>query len=192
MFIELTDLLRCPEPHEEQYLVLLPGRMEGRSVQAGELGCPVCHRGFAIREGVVEMGGWASADAVAEPAVDSLAIAAFVGLSGPGGYLATVGAVPGLGADLVEAIPGVHLAAVNPPAGVLELPMLSLLRAPMLPVRSRTLRGVVIGEEDSRWIGESVRVTLPGLRVVGRGQPPDHPGLEVLAAAGGWWVALRR
>ena len=44
MYIELTDHLRCPENHEERFLVLLPDRVEDRSVRTGQLGCPVCGR----------------------------------------------------------------------------------------------------------------------------------------------------
>src|SRR2546421_743598 len=56
MFIELTDHLRCPADHEEQFLVLLPDRMEGRSVLSGELGCPVCGRVVRVEEGVADFG----------------------------------------------------------------------------------------------------------------------------------------
>ena len=42
MFIELTDHLRCPEDHDEQFWCLLPDRLDGRSVKEGQLGCPVC------------------------------------------------------------------------------------------------------------------------------------------------------
>ena len=57
MFIELTDHLRCPEPHEEAFLVLLPDRFDGRSVREGTLGCPVCDRRFVLRDGVFDTGG---------------------------------------------------------------------------------------------------------------------------------------
>ena len=52
MFIELTDHLRCPAEHEESYLVLLPERMEDRSVREGRLGCPLCGRTYAVVDGV--------------------------------------------------------------------------------------------------------------------------------------------
>jgi uncharacterized protein YbaR (Trm112 family) len=57
MFIELTDHLRCPAEHEESYLVLLPDRMEARSVRSGRLGCPACGRTYAVEEGVLDLGG---------------------------------------------------------------------------------------------------------------------------------------
>ena len=53
MFIELTDHLRCPADHDEAFLVLLPDELDGRSVRTGTLGCPVCDRRFALRDGVL-------------------------------------------------------------------------------------------------------------------------------------------
>lgn len=197
MFIELTDILRCPEPHPEQFLVLLPEEMLGRSVRSGHLGCPVCHQEYPIVDGVVQL-GTVPADpaepAASNPLVDSTAIAAFLGMSGSGGYIGVVGPVPGLDGELTEALPGIHLAAVNPPGGTVELPMMSVLRSTVVPIKSRSLRGVVLGGalgSDPFWRSEAVRVLLPGLRVVGQGTPPEGEELNVLAAAGGWWVAVK-
>ncbi len=44
MHIELTEMLRCPESHEEALLVMSTGEMLGRMVRTGILGCPVCRR----------------------------------------------------------------------------------------------------------------------------------------------------
>ena len=194
MFIELTDILRCPQPHDEQFLVLLPETMDGRSVRTGHLGCPVCHREYLVRDGVVAMGDVPAAPPSPDAEVDATAIAAFLGLAGPGGYVALAGDVPGLGSDLVTALPGVHLAAINPPTDTAELPMMSVLRAPLIPIKTRSLRGVVLGRPfgaDPDWIGEAVRTLLPGLRVVGTGPAPAREDLDLLASAGNWWVATR-
>ena len=51
MFIELVDSLRCIVPHDDTWLVASVGRMDGRHVIDGTLGCPVCHRQFPIRDG---------------------------------------------------------------------------------------------------------------------------------------------
>ena len=194
MFIELTDILRCPERHEEQFVVLIPDEMAGRSVRTGRLGCPVCHREYLIRDGVAEFGESALSESSTRSRVTPEAIAAFLGLSGPGGYVGVVGGDTSLGRDLVQAIPGVHFVQVNPPPATTELPMLSLLRAGSLPIKSRALRGVVLLSpfaESSSWRSEAGRVLLPGLRIAGEGDPPADHGLEVLASAGGWWVAQR-
>jgi uncharacterized protein YbaR (Trm112 family) len=192
MFIELTDILRCPEPHDEQFVVLIPDEMAGRSVRSGRLGCPVCQREYLIRDGIALFA--AVEGPAGDPVIEPEALAAFLGLSGPGGYVGMVGGSSVLGLRLVDAIPAVHFVAINPPADSGEAPMLSLLRAGSIPVKSRSLRGIVLlapFASDSVWRKEAARVVLPGLRVVGQGNPPAEPGLEVLASAGGWWVAQR-
>ncbi|MEP7326550.1 MAG: hypothetical protein ABI836_11420 [Gemmatimonadota bacterium] len=195
MFIELTDILRCPELHEEQFMVLLPEEMSGRSVRTGRLGCPGCQREYRIEDGVVLLAATPPPmpdPATGNPLVDPSAVAAFLGVAGPGGYVGVVGDVPGLDGALAAALPGIHVAAVNPPALIAELPMMSVLRAPGIPIKSRSLRGVVLGGKlgtDPFWVAEAVRVLLPGLRVVGEGAAPAG-NLNVLASAGGWWVAV--
>ena len=78
MFIEVTDLLRCPAEHDEAYLVLLPEVMEGREVTAGRLGCPVCHAEYPVREGVAELGPPPAVEAGA-PRLDGGGVAALLG-----------------------------------------------------------------------------------------------------------------
>jgi uncharacterized protein YbaR (Trm112 family) len=194
MFIELTDILRCPQPHDEQYLVLIPDEIRERSVLAGRLGCPVCHREYLIRDGVADFGDGESTDPTS-PGIEPEALAAFLGLGGPGGYVGLVGGGSELGRNLVQQIPGVQFVLLNPPPGASGLPMLSFLRGGSIPIKSRSLRGVVLlgqfaGKEG--WRAEAARVLLPGLRVVGQGSNPADAGLELLASAGGWWVAERR
>jgi len=55
VFIELVDALRCPRAHEESWLVLAMSRIEGRHIQEGALGCPVCHAEYPIHEGIVDL-----------------------------------------------------------------------------------------------------------------------------------------
>src|SRR2546430_3430097 len=50
-------MLRCPETHEEAFLVMSTGEMVGRMVRSGILGCPVCRREDPILKGVVEFRG---------------------------------------------------------------------------------------------------------------------------------------
>ena len=194
MFIELTDILRCPQPHDEQFLVLIPGDMEARSVRTGHLGCPVCHREYRIRDGVADLASTSAPAPGTSAGIEPDALAAFLGLTGPGGYVGVVGGNSGLGQALIEAIPGVHFVLINPAADSSELPMLSLLRAGSIPIKARSLRGVVLlapFAADPAWRKEASRAVLPGLRVVGQGDPPAEPGLEILASAAGWWVAQR-
>lgn len=196
MFIELTDHLRCPAAHDESFLVLLPDVVENRQVRSGTLGCPICNATYPITDGVVHFGAPAARQLVSPSAPPPVAgLAAFLGLSGPGGYVAMVGDVASLARELVAAVPGVHIAAIDPPPGTLGSDRVSVLEAPAIPVKARQLRGVILGNgfgAAPEWIAEGVRTVLPGLRVVGAGAAPAREDLQVLAAAEGWWVGVRK
>ena len=194
MFIELTDHLRCPEDHEEQFLVLLSDRLDGRSVKQGQLGCPVCGRTFALHEGVVDFGG-APRSENAPTALSAEAVVALGGVTGPGGYFVLVGSPAGRWRELSEQLPGVALVAVNPPADVADETGISVLRGGRLPLKSRSMRGVVLGmgyAAAEGWVRDAARVTLPGLRVVGEGGTPSPDSIELLASAEGVWVGTPR
>lgn len=175
--------------------MLLPDRIVDRSVLAGRLGCPVCGRTYAVTDGIAELGG-PPPSASGPTSLTPAAMHALLGLAGPGGYAALVGSAVEAWRGLSDALAGVALVGVNPPAGVADAaPALSVVRAPLIPLRARTLRGVVLGAEvsaDGHWVREAARATLPGLRVVGQGPEPALPELELLASAEGHWVAARR
>jgi hypothetical protein len=192
MFIELTDHLRCIADHEEAYLVLLPDRMEGRSVVTGTLGCPVCGWITALLDGVVDFGGAPLGSA--NTALTPEALQACFGLSGPGGYVALVGAAAAVAPGLAELLPGVRLVTVNPPPGVVADRPASVLRAGRLPLKASCLRGIAIGRDlgaDAGWVTAAARSVLPGLRLVVEGPGLDLPGTELLAASEGVWVATK-
>ncbi len=193
MFIELTDHLRCPEEHEEQYLVLLPTEVVQRSVRRGEIGCPACGRTWALADGILDLGG-APAPPAPGPSPGAEALAALLGLGGPGGYVAAVG-VGAEAAALAGSLPGVAIVAVNPPAGTADGGAVSVVRSARIPLKRRSVRGVILGGTaggDPWWLAEAARVVLPGRHVVGEGAAGAAvaAGLELLAEAGGWWVAV--
>ena len=193
MFIELTDHLRCVAEHDESFLVLLPDEVVDRSVRRGTLGCPSCGAVYHVRDGVLEAGD-APVPSADEAVPGGDALAAFAGLGGPGGYMVLVGSAAGRWAEVQAAVPGVHLVLVNPPVGVAEVRGTSVLRAARLPLRSGSMRAVVLGAPcggDPAWVAEAARVVLPGLRVVGQGAAPTGVALDLLADAEGWWVAQR-
>lgn len=190
MFIELTDHLRCPNPHDESFLVLLPDVMQGRSVRTGQLGCPVCGRTFELVDGVFDAGGAPAADSPGT-ALSAEGLSVLVGLNGPGGYLALVGPLAALWHEVAELNPGVALVAINPPTGVQDSDGVSVVRGGMIPLKSRSLRGVALGRPyagDPAWVREGVRVVLPGLRIVGEGSQPPEDLMDVMASAEGVWV----
>jgi uncharacterized protein YbaR (Trm112 family) len=197
MFIELTDHLRCPRDHEQSFLVLVPDEMRGRQVVRGRLGCPVCQAEFPIVNGIAEFGGQREARApepirAGDP--DPAAILAFLGIEGPGGYVALLGDAARFAVPLMDLLPGVHFVAVNPPSDSAPSERLSILRAPRLPLGRRAFRGVVVGRPealDPTWRREALEALLPGLRAVGTGAVPEAAGFELLGQAGGWWVGRR-
>ena len=118
-----------------------------------------------------------------------------MGLRGPGGTWSWWEARRRPGGRCRSANPGVGLVAVNPPAEVEDGPGISVLRSGRLPLKSRSMRGVVLGSPfggDPGWVGEAARVVLPGLRVAGEGPVPVRTSLELMAAAGGAWVGTPR
>jgi uncharacterized protein YbaR (Trm112 family) len=195
MFIELTDHLRCPEDHDEAFLVLLPDEVEGRSVRTGTLGCPICDRRFRLQDGVFDTGAAPDPEADRPTALSAESLSALVGLGGPGGYLVLTGRPAEAWREVAALTPGVGLVALNPPRSVADEDGVSVLRSARLPLKSNSMRGVVLGPgygEDAEWVREAARVVLPGLRVVGEGREPPPELIDLMASAGGVWVGTRR
>lgn len=191
MFIELTDHLRCPAEHPESFLVLLPDRMTGRRVEAGSLGCPTCGAVVTIAGGEVDFGRPGTRADSHPTHLGVAGIVAMLGISGPGGYVAIIGSGGSLGAELAAALPGVRLVLINPPAGTSDSESASVLRATRSPLKTKSMRGVVVSADygaDAAWVDAAIAATLPGLRVVVEGPSVERAGLDVLAAAAGVWV----
>jgi hypothetical protein len=96
---------------------------------------------------------------------------------------------------VADLIPGVGLVAVNPPAAVADQVGVSVIRGGRLPLKTRSMRAVVLGAPfggDPAWMREGARVLLPGLRAVGEGGEPMPDLIEVMASADGVWVGTPR
>ena len=209
MHIELTEMLRCPELHREEYLVLSTGEMAGRMVQYGIIGCPVCHREYQINEGVVTFGAMgavpASAAEAGAPAgasrgrpqaPEAETLQALLDLGGPGGIVVLLGSAARHAAGLAGLMSGVHFVGVNAPPDLQELPVLSLLRSPgSVPLRGTVARAVVVGADSATapWLSEGTRVLLPGRRYVLESETVQlPPGITRLAAGDGMVVGEKR
>lgn len=203
MHIELTEMLRCPEAHREEMLVLSTGEVRDRMVRSGLLGCPVCHAEYAIARGVVNFRR--SKERVLKdayvppsplPSADASNLQALLELSGPGGYVVLIGAAVRQAPRLSSLMEGIHFVGVNAPAEMEEQRTLSLVYAnEKVPMRSSVARGVVVGADlaTSPWLVEAHRVLLRGRRFVVENEEPELPiGLLKLAAEQGLWVGEKR
>jgi uncharacterized protein YbaR (Trm112 family) len=208
--IELTEMVRCPERHEEAFLVLSTGEMVGRMVRSGILGCPTCGREYPIVKGIVNFSrkgkgetGNVEDDRAAIPvsrfpfpAVDAATLQALLDLSGPGGYVVLLGSAACHAVGLAALMGGIHFVGVNPPDDVEELPVLSLLHCEaMIPLRQMMARAVVVGPDRlaPEWVAEARRVLLPGRRLVIESDTVASPaGFTRLALGRGVFVGERR
>lgn len=207
MHIELTEMLRCPEDHREEYLVLSTSEMNGRMVMLGVVGCPVCHREFEIIDGIVDFTEVITGErqlravrrtpAAPSPVVlDAQSLQALLDLGGPGGYVVLLGSASRHAEGLASLMGGIHFVGINAPPDVEELPILSLLQSDrVIPLREAMARGVVVGMELVRthWVADGARVMLKGRRLVIESEevkPPEH--VERLAAGQGLWVGEKK
>ena len=145
-----------------------------------------------MAEGVARLGAVPPVS-VSGTVLTAESVEAFVGLSGPGGYLVLVGVGGALCHDVAERVEGVHIVGVNSSEEHQPDSSLSMLEAARLPLKARSVRGVVLAPgyaSSSAWLEDAIRVILPGLRVVGEGPLPAMDRLEVIASAGGVWVAV--
>ena len=198
-------MLRCPETHEQAFLVMSTGEMVGRMVRSGILGCPVCRKEYPIVKGIVNFSSGEgtplrdkntqSLRGVPSPP-DADTLQALLDLSGPGGYVVLVGSAVRHAVGLAGLMGGIHFVGINPPADVEELPVLSLLACEtMIPLRGAMARSLVVGADwaGDPWLGEAQRVLLRGRRLVieaERVKPPS--GVTQLAIGEGLWVGEKR
>jgi hypothetical protein len=190
VYIELTDHLRCPESHEEAYLVLLPDQVDHRDVVAGHLGCPICGWSCAWTDRTPDFGGGWRSDA-ASPCASGSDAQALLGIDGPGGWIALAGSAGRIALELQESLPGVGIVAVNPPADLRSSGTISVLLSGTWPLKAHAIRGAILGSDATAWTASALASVLPGLRIVGAGPRPEGAA-EVIGEAGGVWVAKRR
>ncbi|HVF38602.1 MAG TPA: hypothetical protein VM939_01795 [Gemmatimonadaceae bacterium] len=134
MYIELIDLLRCPRPHEDSWLVAAFEEMEHRFVVRGSLGCPVCGNRYSIVNGVANL-TVASVNSVerGEARLSTpdgelpIRVAAMLGLGAPGALVILGGEACMLARPLSELV-SARVIAVNPPAAMQESDMVAIIR----------------------------------------------------------------
>lgn len=208
MFIELVDTLRCLNDHEESWLVAAVVRFEGRYIDQGSLGCPVCRAEYHIERGAADFRGPGgsgqapedrghldeSGRSLVDQADEVLRIRALLDLSEAGGTIALAGQAAAL-ASAIEDQADVNVLAVNPGAAAEHRAGRStLLVRDRIPLARGSLRGAVIGEDQATpamvsGLASALRV---GGRLVAPVAAPLPFGVEELARDDRQWVAAKR
>jgi uncharacterized protein YbaR (Trm112 family) len=200
MFLELTEILRCPQPHDESYVICAPVTSDGRDVVRGGLLCPVCRRQYAILDRVAWLGApgepVTGADvAAADSQLNLEAALTFLDLQGAGGVVVTMGRAGRLAPELARALPGIAIAAINPPDGIVPDGSFSVIRSPAgLPVRRHMVRAAIVGADVARsaWLEGAAASVLTGLRLVVEDERAEPRGFVELARGAGVFVGEKR
>ena len=200
MFIELIDLLRCINSHEDTWLVASFKTVSNRFVLEASLGCPSCSAQYPIHEGIADFSaGEAQPSCEAERAAAShrreelaTRAGAYLEATEPGATIA-LGGVWAYAAQELSEMAEVRVLALNAPAEVKESQTVGLLRVGSeIPVAPGSLLGVALDAWFPAKIVESaVRAVRPGGRVVGPTVIPPPAGLAVLAHDDTYWVAQK-
>jgi uncharacterized protein YbaR (Trm112 family) len=188
MFIELVDVLRCPKPHEESWLVLAATRVDDRDVMAGTLGCPVCQAEYPIVDGVARFDAGKprlTSTAAQADEDEALRLAALLNLSDSRGYAVLVGARAAQG-PLVASMTDVQLLLIDPPPGIgMGLGVSGLTtpaNSPMLPLAEASARGIALDSAANPELARAaVAVLRPGGRLVAAESLPLPEGVNELA-----------
>jgi len=187
MHIEFIDLFRCPEPHEETWLVAAFSQMEERIVIEGRLGCPICKTEYAIVNGVVVFGETAAEQgmgATPPSAEAATRLAAMLGMLRPGMLALLTGSLAPRSHELSSLVSG-RVLVLNPiPALVTDSERVGSIRTgSAIPVASRSVDGVALdtATDDAVMLREIVRVLKPGGRLVAPASMSLPGGLMQLA-----------
>jgi uncharacterized protein YbaR (Trm112 family) len=194
MFIELVDALRCPNPHEESWLVATAERMIARHIVDGVLGCPVCMSEFPVRRGVVDFRRTRSGPTPpsAPPASEqAMRIAALLALSDASGFAVLAGEWA-VHTPLLVTMVETPLVLVDPPAEMEGEPGVSIIRCDgPLPLATGAARGVAIDAGSSARIASAVTATRVKGRLMAPVSVPLPDGVRELARDDTTWVGER-
>ena len=198
MFIELIDVLRCPNVHEESWLVLASRRIDGRDVMEGVLGCPVCEAEYPIADGVVQFARAARSNAVVGPSSEdeAMRLAALLDLATPEGYAVIAGTL-GKDAAYLRALTDVPLLLVNPPPGTEMGSGLSGMTIESdwatLPLAPSSARAVALDDTATpTQLLAGLRVVRPSGRVLAPIALSLPDGVTELARDARQWLVERR
>ncbi|HEX9128140.1 MAG TPA: hypothetical protein VF850_03170 [Gemmatimonadaceae bacterium] len=200
MFIELLDLLRCINVHEETWLVASFKSVSNRFVMEGTLGCPSCSAEYPIRSGIADFsaglelprrkGGRPAA--IYDREELATRAGAFLNVTEPGATVVLGGAWADAALEL-SVMTEARVLAINPKAGAEESETVGLLLVGSeIPVAPASLLGVALDASfPAETVASAVKAVRPGGRIVAPVEIPPPSGLAVLAQDEDYWVAQK-
>ncbi len=192
MFTPLVDILRCPNAHDETWLVASIDRAEERDILTGTLGCPVCLAEYPIRDGIVRFAEIAPSPLTAPREEDAVRLAAALDLTEPRMTAVLHGSWGAL-APVVRGLSPAQLLLVNPPAGIVTGDGISIVHAERAPLAHSAVDAVAVDVGASEAMVASLLAALRGGgRVVGLVAKRVPDGLVELVRDDDVWVAQRQ
>jgi uncharacterized protein YbaR (Trm112 family) len=190
MLISLVDILRCPRPHAETWLVASIDRVELRDIIDGTLGCPNCHAEYPIRGGIVYFDEEVRRPEADDPSeAQAVRLAAALELIDPR-MLAVLHGSWGTHAPLVRGIAPTPLLLVNPPVEIASGDGISIIVAHGAPLARGSVDAVAVDGGASADMAGALGSSLRGgRRMLAPAKLPVPAGFTELARDAEVWVA---
>src|SRR3954471_15561529 len=189
MFIPLVDTLRCPNAHDETWLVASIERAEEREIKQGLLGCPSCYAEYPIVDGVVRFDDAERAPFVAPDEREATRIAAALDLTDPRMTALLVGEL-GAHAPLIRALSPAQLLLLTPPEGIVSGDGVSIVLTKGAPLATASMDAIAIDAQVSEAVVARLAATLRGgRRMLGPVARPVPTFLKELVRDDDVWVA---
>jgi uncharacterized protein YbaR (Trm112 family) len=188
MHIEFLDLLRCPNPHEETWLVAALHQMDGRLVVEAKLGCPVCGAEYFVRDGIAIFSEEESPDSAIQNAAEddaAMRIAAFLDLTGPGKLVLLAGD-QAASAETLSALADARVISLNATTNAqpVRAERVAEVRARVpMPLAAKSLDGIALDESHTtpEMLAEAARLLRPRGRLLAAARATLSPEFRELA-----------
>jgi uncharacterized protein YbaR (Trm112 family) len=188
VYVELLDRLRCPNDHEDAWLVAAASRTRNRRLVDATLGCPVCHAEYPVRDGAVLFGESAPGASMPGGDVEVMRTAALLHLEEGGLYVLDAG-WGSLAAELLPLVNAAYLLVDPPPATVAGEGVGVLVGVgDRWPLAVASLQGIALDRATPARVADAVRVLKPLGRLVAPVVAPVPAGINELARDDRHWV----
>lgn len=188
---DLLDALRCPNAHEESWLVAMVLEADGPTLLEAELACPVCAAEYRITGGIARFAAAAPPNDAAPYTSDMvLRLAALLGVAESLLPVALVGRYAAAGGVLALFVAAPQL-LVNGGAASAVPGASRIVVADRLPLGVETLAAIAVdaAHASPEFLASAARALRLGGRLVAPADAPIPAGMRELARDETEWVA---